>query len=198
MMNATDSVPLGIPIATTALYRGFVFLLCGLIGSWGFEQARISHAYQSERMGKILDEHREHGDYSRTLRRFEVTVSQAVHDASAPHGVIFRAVFLCLALLHLHAGMSMHELYPLWELPPSAGTEVLTVLNAVRSVVAPTACVLIVFIPTGKPLVQLRERMALPTYAPTYARATFQPCLLPWCLNVVPRGWRYEPIQRGS
>ena len=77
-----------------ALHASFVFVLCGLVGVWGFEQARQAHAYQSERMGKILDEFAKTKDYAATLRRFEVTVSQAIHDTSAPHGTIFRAIFL--------------------------------------------------------------------------------------------------------
>ena len=72
----------------SALHSGFVFVLCGLLGVYGFEQARQAHAYQSERQGKILDEFKETGDYAQALKRFEVTVSQAIHDTSAPHGVI--------------------------------------------------------------------------------------------------------------
>ena len=138
----------------SALHSGFVFVLCGLLGVYGFEQARQAHAYQSERQGKILDEFKETGDYAQALKRFEVTVSQAIHDTSAPHGVIFRAIFLALALLHLQAGAVHWELYPLQDsLPNQAAGGLLTLLGALRTVLAPTASVLIVFVPTGAPLV---------------------------------------------
>ena len=151
-----------------ALHAGFMFILCGLVGAWGFNQARLSHAYQSERMGGILDEHITVKDYSLTLRRMEVTVSQAIHDTATPHATIFRAIFLALALLHLQAGAVQYELYPLHEAAPEyAYGGFLTLLGALRTALAPVSAVLIVFVPTGKPLVDLRQRLARASYEPT-------------------------------
>ena len=158
------------PGQVEALQSGFLFILCGLIGAWGFEQARRSHAYQSERMGRVLDEYAKTRDYARALRRMEVTVSQAIHDTATPHATIFRAIFLALALLHLQAGAVRHELYPLNEAAPEfAAGGFLTLLGALRTALAPISAVVIVFVPTGKPLVDLRERLSRASYVPTKA-----------------------------
>jgi len=141
-----------------ALWSSMLLVVGALCGYYALH---ICDAGQQEsfRMLRITDAS---SDWREILQQMPESVSKAIHLTNSPHGSVFKAFMLLMALLIFCSAYPKHEL-----IRSVHSFELESVFQALRSVCPGAGIMMVIFIPMSHDYVEMLERFKQPGYAIT-------------------------------